>query len=133
MTKDKLIIEKQKELIKIQSKIIKVLISTDYSKIQSLYDKQRIIQSELTALPSEITETKSDFFLMVHDGNSTRLFKNGEKISPTEFIPLYGCKLTEEQKKSFEEIQKQYFNALEYKQLKSQKATPQVSDEKNNL
>ena len=58
-------------------------------------------------------EKQNDFYLIIRDGNISRVFKNGQKMEPSEFVPIYGCELTDEQKKIFYEIQKQYFDILE--------------------
>ena len=52
-------------------------------------------------------------FLIHQDGNIIRLYKNGVKISPSEFTEFYGCEITDEQKKLLEIAKQNYFDATQ--------------------
>jgi hypothetical protein len=102
-TKDK-IIEKQKELIAIYK------LSVDYD---SPYKQD--IESEIASLESELAkeqEPETSVFLIERDGNTSKLYKNGKRVSPEEFTVTYGCEMTDEQKKILEVVKKQYIDSL---------------------
>ena len=88
-------------------------------------DEFESIANELTA---ESDESKPSVFLIHRDGNTTRIYKNGVKISPAEFTEFYGCKLTDEQKELLRIAKNQYFEALESNIAKTETDTGKIVD-----
>jgi hypothetical protein len=65
-------------------------------------------------------EKESHVFLIHKEGNTTRLYKDGIKISPKEFTPIYGCKMTDEQKELLQIATANYLESIEPKPDTSQ-------------
>ena len=64
-------------------------------------------------LKSEVPIDQPSVFLIHKDGNNTRLYKNGVKVSPEKFTEYYGCKMTEEQKQILKIAKEQYLIGLQ--------------------
>ena len=88
--------------------------------------KSRLIPNESELTPE--IEQETSVFLIERDGNTSKLYKNGKRVSPEEFTKAYGCELTAEQKKLLELIRKQYFDALEPKPQITAELDDQIDD-----
>ena len=88
--------------------------------------KSRSIPNESELTPE--IEQETSVFLIERDGNTSKLYKNGKRVSPEEFTKAYGCELTAEQKKLLELIKKQYFDALEPKPQITAELDDQIDD-----
>lgn len=73
---------------------------------------------------AEQPEENRDVYLILRDGNTTRLYKNGIKVSPEKFLPFYGFEMTDEQKSLLKIIQSQYLDSIQ-----SPSGQPSVTDE----
>lgn len=63
-------------------------------------------------IAKEKENIESHVYLIHKDGDTTKLYRDGVKVSPVEFAEFYGCEMTPEQKELLRITKESYFNLL---------------------
>ncbi len=97
-------------MINFESEIAVLEAKLKEEQCHNIYKK---VKDAWTVGSKEQPESLNNIFLIHRDGNKTRLYKNGKKISPEEFTQFYECEMTDEQKEILKIAQENYFESLE--------------------
>jgi len=91
----------------------------DQQHLSSWCNKQDLLKviSELAPEGDE----ECGVYVISRDGNNTTVFKNGEKLTPSEAKVFYGCKLTDKDKAVLDKTMKEYFDSIKQPQPEQDK------------